>query len=144
MQEKVTKSKPLVIACYILAAAVGIAASGIIIGVIIVNTPIGVKEYDMYLKIGNYTGFNVDNKALFFGTVIPSSSSSRQVTLVNNYDIPTRVEFQISGNISVHISNNKHVIMPHTNTTIEVTAYTTPNSQYGNYTGKFRVLFFPA
>lgn len=54
------------------------------------------KILDMNLRIGDYIGFNLDNKALEFGTMEPGGSSTRALQLENNYDFPLQVSVSFS------------------------------------------------
>ena len=45
--------------------------------------PLAQYELDMYLRVGNYTGIDVNASALHFGTVLRSATVSRKVTVTN-------------------------------------------------------------
>ena len=52
------------------------------------------------LTVGNHTGFDLNKTVLSFGTITNGTSSSRNITINNNYDFPVRFEFDVQGNIS--------------------------------------------
>ena len=104
--------------------------------------PSNTEQFNMYLTVGNYTGFNVDTSALFFGTVSPGGWSTRSLSITNHGNATTRVELQPTGNISVTFSTNGFNLEPGENKSVSVTATVPVDMPYGNYTGKLMLLYF--
>ena len=122
--------------------AIIVLVAGIMLNATVVMTPTSVKEFDMYLTVGNYTGFNIDTSALFFGTISPGGWGTRSMTVENSGNETTRVEFHPSGNISVTFSENNFNLGPGENRNVSVTASVPLDMPYANYTGKLIIQYF--
>lgn len=101
-----------------------------------------VKEIDMYLTVANYTGFNIDTEAIFFGTVIKGGTARRIIT-INNYHIESNVFIVIEGDLKkwVSISDNNFTMHPNESRNITISTSIPQNAEFKNYTGKLRILF---
>jgi hypothetical protein len=115
-----------------------------------------IKEVDMKIKIDNYIGFNLDNKYLEFGTILPGGGSERNMVLSNNHNIPLFVEIEIIqkkdldylfGNTKsiskewVIISENNFILEEGQTKSIKFTIQPSGDPGYGNYTAKAIIKF---
>ena len=96
-----------------------------------------IKTIDMYLKVDDYVGINVDTDALHFGTVSPGGSGTRSVFLSNNYGKSLKVEIKVYGDLAEFVSVEKSLVLSKNETKkISFTASIPKNALYGNYTGR--------
>src|SRR3989344_5117333 len=81
------------------------------------------KEFQMYLNVDDYIGFNVDTEALFFGTVLAGGESSRSVNLENNFDVPLKVVIKAMGTLAdwTSVSNNSFWMAANYTESVKVT-----------------------
>ncbi|MBU0535812.1 MAG: hypothetical protein KKE20_02520 [Nanoarchaeota archaeon] len=103
-----------------------------------------VEVYDMKVEVGDRAGFDVDNKTLAFGIVIPeSTSSTRYFSLDNNENYPVKVEFKTRGDMAKWVSLNQaaFIMEPGTNMTIPVSVSVPYGTKTGNYTGSIKAVF---
>ena len=105
--------------------------------------PADVKEIDIYLKVSNYTGFNVNTSAVFFGTIIPSGMASRDIIVTNEDAEAHKVNIKIQGELNnwITISENGFSLESEQNRTIKLTLSVPYNAEYGNYTSKVKIIF---
>ena len=127
----------LIVALVLLAAGIALTAASWLI-------PTSTQEFDMYLTVGNYTGFNVDTSAIFFGTVSPGGRGTRTVIITNYANATTRIELQTNGELArlVSFSNNSFSLAPGENSSVAVTATVPVDMPYGNHTGKLVIQYF--
>ncbi len=103
-----------------------------------------VREFDMYLIVGNHTGFDVNTEKLTFGMITPTGSScTRYIFISNKKDYPLRVYINFYGNFAnwVSVSENYFVLKPGEEKKLSFSATAPRNAAYGNYTGKARFVF---
>jgi hypothetical protein len=130
---------------YILVLAIALLAFGIAVSVFAaLPAPSNTEQFDMYLTVGDHAGFNIGTSAIFFGTVTPGGQSTRTIVITNYANVTTRVELQASGELAafVSFSASGFSLASGENRTTSVTATTTENMPYGNYTGKLMILYF--
>jgi hypothetical protein len=107
------------------------------------------KVLDMYVSVANYTGINVGTDAIWFGTVPPSGTASRIVTLKNFDNWSRWVDIRTEGlNNWVGIESNSFLLRAGEERNVSIYVVVPKNAEYGNYTGKLyitfrRVLFGP-
>lgn len=102
-----------------------------------------VREIDMLLKVGATSGLNADTDYIKFGKVVPGGSSTRNITLENNHDLPLRCDISASGKVSdfVSFSENFFTLQSGEKKTVSITASVPEGTPYGNYTGKMKIVF---
>ena len=106
----------------------------------LVNPPQTVY-YDIYLTVGNYTGFNVATDALYFGTVPEGGSASRFIEIKNEGDRKLESSLIFEGNVTAFLSaGSKVVLEPYQNMTVRITASVPPDAPRGEYFGKVYVV----
>ena len=101
------------------------------------------KEFQMYLNVGDYVGINVDNSALFFGTTSKGGSSSRNVTLGNNFDMPLKIDIKAYGSLSkwTYVSDNGFWMPPNSSSNVTISIHVTEDAEKGAYTGTLKIEF---
>lgn len=119
--------------------------AGVVISSLFVamSAPAEIKEFDMYLTVGEHIGFNVDIDAIYFGTLPQEGAGSRRIILKNDEDFSKKVKISASGELAdwVWLEENNFVLSK--NETKEVRIYVSPPeyAEFGNYTGKLRITF---
>ena len=101
------------------------------------------KELKMYLTVADYAGFDVNTSALIFGTVPKGGSSSREVILTNDFNIPLKVDLKAYGELAgwVHVFENGFLMQPNVVKTVKVSATIPENAKFGNYAGILKISF---
>ena len=106
-------------------------------------SPLHIEEIYMYITVGNYTGFNVNTSALFFGTVAKSGSSERYVVVTNEYSEELKVKINIKGELEdwTSLSEKKFMLEKNANKTVNVKVNIPPDAESGGYTGTMEIRF---
>lgn len=119
--------------------------ASIIISVLIYPyiSPLHVKEIDMYITVGNYTGFNVNTSALFFGTVVKSGSSERYFIVTNEYNKELKVKINIKGELEdwTSLSENNFMLEKNANKTVTIKVNIPTEVESGDYTSIMKIKF---
>lgn len=70
------------------------------------------KEVGINLNVGNHIGFNVDNNAIYFGTIIPGNYGSRNMTFVSDYDFDVKIKIKIDSEFKdwYEVSDNNFIL----------------------------------
>lgn len=102
-----------------------------------------VKYIPMHLTVGNYTGFNVDTSALFFGTVTKSGRSTRYVVVTNELEEPVMVLVEAAGELAdwTTVSEKNFSLDRYGSKTISVSVNAPAQAQYGIYSGLLKFTF---
>lgn len=98
---------------------------------------------DMHLEIGDRLGFNLDTDALYFGKVIPGTSSVTKFANVSNTeDYPVVVNIKMCGELGewVIISEDKFVLKGGEVKELSLSALPPEGTPFGNYTGKLKAV----
>lgn len=98
---------------------------------------------DMKIKISDHFGLNADTDSINFGMLMPGTSGERAIFLNNNATYPLKVLILKSGYIAewVKISENNFILKEKENKEIIFEAFIPKNINFGNYTGKVKVIF---
>lgn len=127
---------------YILSILLFIISLAIFLFTLYINSTIILekKEIIAILKIGERAGFNVNETALTFGTIIPGSSAHRNLTLENNYTFPIKFEFRVKGNIKEFLIFDRVVYLgAGEEKSIRIRTITPNDKDYGDYFGKILI-----
>ncbi|MFH1445376.1 MAG: hypothetical protein ABIF08_02760 [Nanoarchaeota archaeon] len=105
--------------------------------------PVETQAIKMYVTVSNYTGFNVDTDAIYFGTLPGVGTASRKFNLTNNIKEDLFVHISSDGNISEFLSISKNNFLMERSSVEEiVVAVTIPNgNEIGEYSGTLYVKF---
>ena len=99
------------------------------------------QEVDMYLTVGAYVGINADQTALWFGTVPPGATGTRELVLTNEDNVDKTMHFEASGNLSDWIVLPQDTILrAKDRQSFIVKAEVPSGATYGNYTGKLIII----
>lgn len=101
------------------------------------------KELEASLSIGDHTGFDVSKDRLGFGMITEGSKATREDILVkNNYNFPIYLEFNTEGNISEFLVYNDFIYLePGEEKNISISTIVIGDEAYGDYIGKFKIVF---
>ena len=100
-----------------------------------------VIHYDF--TIGDYIGFNVDNDALHFGTMLKNSQSKKSISITNNYKNSLLVDFRITGDRRelINFKENNLILKSGEEKKFFITVKVPENLEFGTYNGKIFVIF---
>jgi hypothetical protein len=96
-----------------------------------------------HVIVNHKLGFNIDNDLLWFGSLPPGQTSSRNANIKNTYDEPILIRINYLGEMKdwLSASPNNFVLMPNETQKIKIVTRVPDNVSYGNYSGKVRVLY---
>lgn len=103
-----------------------------------------IEEFDMYLTIGDYAGFNVATDAIYFGTIPPGEGGSRKILFENdNFYFSEKVKISASGELAewVWTEENNFVLDKSESKRVRVHVSSPKDAEFGNYTGKLKITF---
>ncbi len=115
----------------------------IIAAILIYPYPTDIQELDIYLKVGNYTGIDVDTSAVVFGTIMPTGRASRDIVITNEDVKQHKIRINIAGKLKdwITMSDNRFNLDASENRTITLTINVPGNARYGNYTDRLMIIF---
>lgn len=104
--------------------------------------PFTITDIDMFVTVGNTSGFNIDNTSLFFGTVIRGGSGTRNITVTNNADNTCNIMIEVIGQLSdwSGISENTFMLKKNERKSIKIDVTAPENAAFGDYTGILRII----
>jgi len=93
--------------------------------------------------VSDKVGFDLNKNELTFGSIQPGGTSSRALTIQNNFNRDIIVTLNSEGNIKDYltVSENDFVLRPNEQKNVTFTAFSYKNQSYGNYTGKINIIF---
>ncbi|MEA3430526.1 MAG: hypothetical protein U9R08_04600 [Nanoarchaeota archaeon] len=135
---KVKKEKAIIILAIVILVVV--AVSYLVYNML---KPDDIQVIDMTIKVGNYTGFDVNTSYLIFGTVVPGGYSKRSIKIKNIDDKKHNVEIVTEGELSdwTKISNNNFIINNGEIKDVDVTIFIPERSDMRKYDGKLAIIF---
>jgi len=99
------------------------------------------EELGIFVKVDNYTGFNVDTGALYFGTV-PASGKATRLVRISNLDKASRVILTAGGLAEwIILPNGTLSLNPGESIELPVTLAVPANTPIGEYSGKLTIRF---
>jgi len=100
------------------------------------------KKLDMHLMVGNYTGFNVDTDAIYFGTIMPFGIGTRIINVANSNQTSI-VDIKAYGELKgwIYVSENNFILKPNEEKTVKVMVYVPENAKYKDYEGALKIRF---
>lgn len=112
-----------------------------VLGTILWSSP-EIKNIDIYLTVGNYTGINVNSSALWFGT-IPQNAVAQRNIIINNGDAwPRRVWIKAQGEIAkwISVTDNGFLLKPNEGMQVGVVVSIPPDAAQKNYTSQLEIV----
>ncbi len=108
------------------------------------SIPYDVKVLDLHVTVDGKLGFNLDKDKVYFGKVTPENSGTRDVILEHSYNSSLRVKLFKDGEISnwVSIGTNDFLLNPSEKKNVPLTVTVPENTQFGNYTGTLKIVFY--
>jgi hypothetical protein len=127
------------------AVAVVVIASLLTTVVFFSTNPSEVREVRMHLKVANYTGFNLDTDALYFGAIAPTGSGDRDLVLINDDSRDKSVRIFMEGELSswVYPAKNNFILEGSSNMTLGFHVAVPKDASFGEYEGIIRVVLIP-
>ena len=110
----------------------------VLLSVLVFGFLFSYKEVDMFVKVDNYAGFNVDTSALYFGTIAPGNSAFRFLDFGSVNKV--RVIIIPFGKIKKWVSFSNNFILEG-NKSVKVTVDIPKNAEFGEYKGKLKLYF---
>jgi len=101
------------------------------------------REIYSSIIIGEKYGFDINGTALTFGMITPgSSSSTREISLVNNYDKNVSVEIYAEGDIKdfLKVSKNNFILRSNESVNVGFTVSVPSECEMGAYDGTVIIL----
>jgi hypothetical protein len=100
----------------------------------------------MHLRVSNYTGFNLDSDALYFGTVPPGGSGARDLIIRNEADSARLVSVVLAGPLAEWVSAGESslTLSGRENRTIPFQVIVPEGAEFGEYIGTISLIFTPA
>ncbi len=128
-----------------MAALVLVAAFGTSV-IFALSNPAEVREVRMHVKVANYTGFNLDTDALYFGAIAPTGSGSRDIVLVNEEPRDKLVRVVMYGSLApwVQPADNNIILPGNSNMSLNFAVHIPQDAEPGEYEGTIRLVFTPA
>jgi hypothetical protein len=103
------------------------------------NTLIGYKEYDVDYTIGNYMGFNLDEDAIHFGTVIPGMKTSRNINISSDRD--AMINIYVKNLDYFGIEENNFFLNAGESKEVKLFVIPSYGAKEGNYSGKLEIVY---
>ncbi|MBU0929731.1 MAG: hypothetical protein KJ623_01525 [Nanoarchaeota archaeon] len=100
------------------------------------------KKLDIYLTVGNYTGFNVDTDAIYFGTIMPSGIGTKIINIAN-LNQTSIINIKVYGGLKgwIYVSENNFILKPNEDRTLEIIVRIPENAKYKDYKGTLKIRF---
>ena len=100
------------------------------------NSIIEIREIDASLIVAENTGFDLDNKILSFGKVMPGSSATRQVELENNYGEGVIIRVYARGEIKKFVNSFRIELEKDEVKETSIAVNIPIDAKFGEYNGK--------
>ena len=95
-----------------------------------------INKIDSSIIVAENIGFDLNKSMLSFGKVFPGGSSSRIMSLTNNFDYETEVSIYGVGDIRYFIESKVELIDPGVIKKINIVAIVPDKTDFGIYEGK--------
>ena len=88
--------------------------------------------------VSDYIGINVNNTDLIFGTIIPGGSSSKKLSIANEYNKKVKIKLYSKGDINkvISISENNFILLKNEKKEITFHINLPPQTEKTTYTGE--------
>ena len=105
--------------------------------------PLQITEFDVRFNVSEKIGFDLNNSALTFGSVVPGNYYERKIIIENKYDFPIKAKIFVSKDISdFFLKTDSVMLMPRENASIPITIYIPQNSEKKEYSGKIAIKIY--
>jgi len=106
------------------------------------NQEIQENKYYAEVEVGEIVGFDVNNSALIFGSILPKGSASRRITLENTYDFDIVVKFLAEGDISDFFFKENILIRKGAVEKIGLNVLAPKGTEKGIYSGNISIVIY--
>lgn len=129
-------------AAVISASVVAIFVLGTILAFSMLH-PVETVTVNMHLKVSNYTGFNLDTDALYFGTISPGGSGTRDLVIQNDAASARTVSVVMSGPLAEWVYTNEinFLLSGYENRSLGFQVNVPEDAEPEEYTGKISLIF---
>jgi hypothetical protein len=105
--------------------------------------PSEIQTIDMYLTVGNYTGFDVNISALTFGTIAPTGSAKRTINITSIADKKQKVCIKAQGELKqwTTISEKTFILNKDESKEVEIKVKVPSTAEYRKYNGTLKISF---
>jgi len=102
------------------------------------------QEIPIYVTVGDHLGFNVNNSALFFGTIQKGSYSFRSFVVKNEKCESCKVEIKVGEQMEgwIEVSENNFLLKKGEYKELVAYAFIPEGSDLGDYEGKLIIYFW--
>jgi len=104
------------------------------------NKIIGYKVYSVDYTVGDYSGFNLDEDAIHFGTILPETTVKRKFVI--NTDKKVLVKMNINGLKDIKLTERSVFLEANESKKIELILKTGKNITEGYYHGKLIITYY--
>ncbi len=106
--------------------------------------PLQITEIPAFVSISkDIVGFDLNSSALAYGSVVRGSSSTKQISIQNDFPVPVRVIATFYGSISPFLEDSVDIeLFPGETISMPFTLITRYDSPLGKYDGFVRILFY--
>ena len=114
----------------------------LIISLIILNAPLNSQSIPTRFIAGENSGFDLGPGNLNFGKITPGASASREITITNSYNSPTKTTIESSGEISKYIivSDNNFILQPQESKNITFSCFPEKGIELIEYPGEIIII----
>ena len=105
--------------------------------------PVETKIVKMHAVVNNYTGFNTDTDAIYFGTIPGKGIAERNFNLTNSGNENLVVNLYVEGNISQFVSfpDNNFKIKANSVESVKAILNIPDGTELGEYSGTLYITF---
>lgn len=100
------------------------------------NDPVEIRRLESSVIISDSVGFDLDNRSLTFGRVLPGTTSSRGVAFVNSYSYPVNVLVYGSGGMKDFIFSKEFEVEGYGEEDVSVIVIIPEGHEHGEYYGE--------
>tara|TARA_Y100000310_G_C20700537_1_gene829406 strand:+ start:6555 stop:6977 length:423 start_codon:yes stop_codon:yes gene_type:complete len=100
---------------------------------------VGYVEYQVNYSIGDSIGFNLDEGPINFGTVIPGTRTARNIEIKSDKDAIVNIYIEDLDDVSP--DENNFFIEAGETRSVDIVLFIPGESEYGDYSGKIRIIF---
>ncbi len=112
-----------------------------VILIVFLSAPIHKEAIPTRFVTGENMGFDLTLGHLNFGKIVPGHSSSRSMSITNNYDHPTITRVKSSGEISPYliVSKNNFILQPTQSINLTFQVFPSKDLPYTEYPGQITI-----
>lgn len=109
-------------------------------------SPLDRETIPVSFILGNRTGFDLSPGNLTFGMIAPKQSSTRAITIRNEFEFPVRVAVKVKGEISsgLIVSENNFLMDAGASKELSFSIYADDFTEFRKYSGEIEIVFWKA